>query len=319
VPTGARRSSVDADAVSDLQSRKAAEVFSMIVSPLRGRSAWGRMSIAVLGALAVALVVLPAVAGSETSPTIEAVNKPGGGSYGEETHAWSPMAATVGAGGTVTLSNHTAIEHGVHWVGGPETPACSGIPVGTTSAVKGVNWSGTCTFAKPGTYTFYCTVHGPEMTGTITVNPDGTITPGPVSGSPEIPPAPGSGTENPSGASGSPFAGGSGGLKLAGRQRGSSVHGSVDVSQAGAGGKLEVLLLASSTSLVRAHRSSTVRIGRLLHTSLRAGVVSFAVPLSARARSALHRHRRLGVTVRIVLTPVSGGPASVTKSVVLHA
>src|SRR5271166_1990825 len=128
--------------------------------------------VAVLGA---AVVVLPAVAGSETSPMIEAVTF-GGGYYGES-HAWSPAQATVPAGGVVTLSNHTAVEHGVRWVGGPETPSCSGdIPVGTTSATRGANWSGTCTFAKPGVYTFYCTVHGSEMTGTITVNASGTTT-----------------------------------------------------------------------------------------------------------------------------------------------
>ncbi|HEV3318541.1 MAG TPA: hypothetical protein VG053_02270, partial [Solirubrobacteraceae bacterium] len=76
--------------------------------------------------LGLAVAVLPAVAASETSPAIEAVNKPGGGRYGEETHAWSPTAVTVSTGGTVTLSNRTAIEHGVHWVGGPEAPGCSG-------------------------------------------------------------------------------------------------------------------------------------------------------------------------------------------------
>ena len=42
-----------------------------------------------LGALlGAAVVVLPAVASSEASPTISAVNYPGGGYY-QESHAWS--------------------------------------------------------------------------------------------------------------------------------------------------------------------------------------------------------------------------------------
>jgi hypothetical protein len=95
------------------------------------------------------------------------------------------------------------------------------------------------------------------------------------------------------------------------------VRGSIDVSPAGAGGKLEVALLASSASLA-AHRPSRVRIGRYLRSPVRAGMASFAVGLNARGRSALRRHKRLAVTVRIVLTPVTGAPASMTRSVVLH-
>lgn len=57
------------------------------------------------------VVLLPAVADSETSPAIEAVN--GTGVYAEQTHRWSPSQATVSAGGVVTISNPTAVEHGV--------------------------------------------------------------------------------------------------------------------------------------------------------------------------------------------------------------
>ena len=130
-----------------------------------------------LGALlGAAVVVLPAVASSEASPTISAVNYPGGGYY-QESHAWSPAAATIAAGGTVALKNEGNVLHGVRWVNGPATPACTGgVPVGTTPGASGTKWSGSCTFATPGTYTFYCTVHGAEMTGTITVNPNGTTT-----------------------------------------------------------------------------------------------------------------------------------------------
>jgi plastocyanin len=270
-------------------------------------------------ALSVALIVLPAVAGSETGPTIEAENKPGSGLYAEEHHAWTPSQVTVGEGGVVTLKNPgSTVPHGVEWVGGPATPACSGVPVGTSAASSATNWSGSCTFAHAGTYTFYCTVHGREMTGTIVVSGAGTPAPGPIPG-PEGSPSPpgGTGPEGSSGAGGSPFAGGSHALRLAAAQHGRSVHGSIDVSSAGAGGKLEVAVFATGASLT-AHRSSRIRIGRYLRSSVHAGVVSFTVALTARARTALHRRRRLGLTVRIVLTPVAGVPASVTRSVVLR-
>lgn len=270
--------------------------------------------------LGLAVAVLPAVAVSETNPVIEAVNKPGGGLYGEETHAWSPTAATVVAGGAVTLGNHTAIEHGVHWVGGPETPACSGVPVGSTSATKGANWSGTCTFTQPGTYTFYCTVHGPEMTGTITVNPNGTTTttttntttPTPTSATPTTTPsAPG---ESSSGASLAR------GLSLRSSQRGGSVKGTLDIAKEQAGGRLEIDILAKSASSLASvgHANARVRVGRLVRGSLVPGRLSFAVKLNARARSALRRHRRLALTVKIALTPVAGPSVRVTRDVVLR-
>jgi plastocyanin len=114
------------------------------------------------------LLVAPAVAGSEPTPAIEAVNE--NGYYGEH-HYWRPSTATVTAGGAVNLSNPTVVNHGVEWKSGPGTPSCSsGVPVGTSPAASGSGWSGTCTFAQPGVYTFYCTVHGAEMVGTITVN-----------------------------------------------------------------------------------------------------------------------------------------------------
>ncbi len=113
---------------------------------------------AVLGA---GVVVLPAMAGSETTPSIQAVNGPG-----IYQHYWSPSNVTIVPGGTVALSNPTAVPHGVEWVHGPGTPVCSsGVPVGTTIAASGTQWSGSCTFAAAGLYTFYCTIHGPSMSG----------------------------------------------------------------------------------------------------------------------------------------------------------
>jgi hypothetical protein len=108
------------------------------------------------------------------------------------------------------------------------------------------------------------------------------------------------------------------GLSVRAAQHGPSVHGSIDVSAVGASGRLEVALFAASASLAAIHRPAGIRVGRLLRSSVHVGTVSFAVPLTARGRAALHRRHRLALTVQIVLTPVAGVPASVTRSVVLR-
>jgi plastocyanin len=269
-----------------------------------------------LMALAAGLV-LPAVAVSETTPTIEAANS--SGYYGEQRHSWSPSVATVAAGEAVTFANNSSeVPHGLEWTGtsGQPTPTCTGVPVGSSAT----NWRGQCAFSQPGTYTFRCTVHPTEMTGTIAVNANGTVTtttPGP----------PGGGTNPPTSSSGAPPGAGSNGspsapspllaVSVPARQHGSSVHGSVVVSQAAAGGRLEASLLAKGASLA-AVRSAQVRVGRVVRAALRAGTSYFAVPLSARARHVLQRHRRLALTLTIVLTPVHSSAATVVRAVVVQ-
>ncbi len=133
----------------------------------------GRLGYGLLVVLAtVWALVFPAVAGSETSATVTAENI--GGLYGTE-HRWSPAQVTVSTVAGVTISNPTAVYHGVNWISPPSTPNCdSDVPVGTTAAFSATNWKGTCTFTTPGTYTYYCTVHGAAMSGTITVKVPGT-------------------------------------------------------------------------------------------------------------------------------------------------
>ena len=275
-----------------------------------------------LGALlGAAVVVLPAVASSEASPTISAVNYPGGGYY-QESHAWSPAAATIAAGCTVALKNEGNVPHGVRWVNGPATPVCTGgVPVGTTPGASGTKWSGSCTFATPGTYTFYCTVHGAEMTGTITVNANGTTgttQTGPPGGTGAYT-APGPEPPAAAGPSGSPLSGGaSSAIRLARVQHGNAVRGSVALSQAGDGGRLEVDLLAGRASLAAAPHAPLASAGRLARSSLPAGLVSFKVTLNARASHALRAHRRLALSVRIVIQPVHGQPVTVTRAVLLR-
>ncbi|MGC2372577.1 MAG: plastocyanin/azurin family copper-binding protein, partial [Solirubrobacteraceae bacterium] len=124
-----------------------------------------------LGTFAMAL---PAEASPETSSTVTAENI--GGFYGEE-HRWTPSQVTVSTVDGVTIGNPTEVKHGVHWISPPSTPTCdSGVPVGTTETASGTKWSGACKFTQPGAYTYYCTVHGAAMSGTITVKAPGTPT-----------------------------------------------------------------------------------------------------------------------------------------------
>ena len=256
------------------------------------------------------LAMLPSVASSETSPTIEAVNT------GVYVHSWSPTHAEVGVGGSVTLRNATAVPHGVEWIGPLKGACSSGVPVGTTETASGTEWSGTCTFSQPGTYTFYCTVHHAEMTGTITVSAGGTTTttttstPAPTTPTTSVPTTLGERST------------GSALLRapsFASRQHGGVVRGSLAVSQAGAGDRLEVTVLASGASLGRAAHRTHVRVGRLVRGSVAAGVLPFRVRLNAEARRALKRHKRLALVVRISLTPVYGTSSVVTRTVVEHS
>ncbi len=279
--------------------------------------------------LGIATVALPAIASSEPAPTITAVNV----TYLKTvSHYWSPASATVDPGGVVTLANPTETPHGVEWVNGPATPSCEGVPVGTTVAASAANWQGACTFATPGVYTFYCTVHGPEMTGTVTVNASGvtttTTTTGtmttPAPGSPSLPGAPGSspGSASPnttgSGSAGT-LGGAAGAVKLARAQHGHVVRGSLRVSPSGAGGRLEVQLLADRAALASTGQQSRVRVGRFVRASVPAGVVHYSAALNARARHALRVRGRLRLSVRILLAPLHGASVSVTRGVTLSS
>jgi hypothetical protein len=96
------------------------------------------------------------------------------------------------------------------------------------------------------------------------------------------------------------------------------VRGQVTVSQAGAGGRLEVGLFAAGASLAKNGHSAQKRVGRLVRGSLQAGSVSFSVPLNANGKAALRHHRRLALTVKVTLAPQHGAAVTVTRSVVVH-
>ena len=125
--------------------------------------------------LGIIAAVLPAMASSETTPT---VNATGGGYGGTTPVAWSPSQVTIGVGGAVAFANNSSeVPHGVIWTSSVK-PTCEEgpgkVPVGVEHS--GTQWSGSCMFSQAGTYTFECSVHHREMTGTITVTATGTTT-----------------------------------------------------------------------------------------------------------------------------------------------
>jgi plastocyanin len=257
--------------------------------------------------LGVAAAVLPAVAASETAPSISAYDEPG--IYGG--HSWMPSTATVGPGGVVKFANpYSEVPHGLKFTGGPATPNCSGIPAAASEEIGATNWHGECAFSTPGTYTFICTVHPGEMKGTITVNADGTTTTTPTTTTTTTPTTP---IEPPTV---SPLLSSP---SIRASQRGSAVKGSLDISKAGAGDRLEIDVFVKSALLAKSGHSTRVQVGRFARGSVSAGKLSFAVKLNARARKALKRHRRLALSVKIALTPFYGEPMTVTRSVIAHA
>jgi hypothetical protein len=108
-------------------------------------------------------------------------------------------------------------------------------------------------------------------------------------------------------------------LEIAHSQRGSTVHGSIEVSQAGSGGRLEVGLFSAGAAPAKVSHRTHVRVGRLVRSSLAAGSVSFSVPLSTKGNASLRRYRHLALTLKITLTPLHGAVVRLRRVVVLHA
>jgi plastocyanin len=273
--------------------------------------------VALLGA---ATVVLPAMASSEAPPTVEAVTYK---YLAEERRYWLPEAAQVGEGGRVTFSNSSSVyKHGLQFTGGPAVPSCTGLPAAAGEAAGATSWQGQCSFTAAGTYTFICTVHPTEMKGTVTVSPAGATTtatnPTTQSTTTTTPTTTAPAQNGPPGA-GSLLAGTpSAAVKVPRSQRGGSVKGSVLVGNAGAGGRLVVQLLVGRASLATGAAAREVQVGRLTRSSLRAGRVSFAVSLNARARRALRRRGHLNVKARLRLSVGGGAAVTVTRSVTLR-
>ena len=266
------------------------------------------LGLAAAGVLGAATVVLPVAAGSEGSPPVVTAEN-----VGLYNHYWTPAAVKVDPGGTVEFTNPTEVPHGIRWVSTPAgAPECgAGVPVGTTETASGKKWKGNCTFATAGTYTYYCTVHGASMSGTITV---GTPTTGTTTTTGTTPTTTTAGTTPGTGTTpGSPATSGAALSvgRLASSRHGSTLRGTVVVASSAAGGTLTVLVSAKLSG-------KRVQVGRLTRSYISAGSQSWSLALSARARRALRAKRHLALSVRIALT-LPGGTASVlTRAVTAH-
>jgi hypothetical protein len=219
----------------------------------------------------------------------------------------APMLTLPAGGGTVVCQQTGVNPHNVVFetapasceqTGGPSSGPVPPLPNQPTSAA----WLGTCTFTAPGTYNFYCAFHGKGMNGSVTV-PGGTMPP-PAPPPPPPPPQPVTGPA-------------ASGLRVSTPQRSFTLRGSVMVRSAGS--RLLARAYAKRRSLSGGASNLQVQVGRQLRSSLGPGRVSFSVPLSAAARRALRRNRRLAITFRLTVTPPSGAAYTATRAVILRA
>jgi plastocyanin len=288
--------------------------------------------IALLGA---AVAVLPALAAS-TETKIE-VNE---NCVAANWQCWTipganpkPALVTIAPGGVVTFADKTGFAASITWKG--LAPTCSsGVPVSPAPATTG--WEGTCKFEAAGNYqledpsmyypkaTVEVSAAGTTPTGTTTTGSTLTGTSGSStspsgSGSGSNAPTPGSGPAGASTPAGSLLSGSeAAALELASSQHGQAVHGSVDISSAAAGGRLEVQLLALGSSLGAGAHAARVQVGLLTKSPLRAGTATFSVALDARARRALHRHGHLALRVKITLSATHSSSLTITRAVVMR-
>jgi hypothetical protein len=225
---------------------------------------------------------------------------------------------TIASGGSVMYADSKTAAN-LAWSG--TAPTCeSSVPV--APAAPKTAWEGKCTFATPGTYKFESSTLWPEYTkyevvveGSTSAPPTGTTGEGGSKGDSTpgtTTPSPTPGSESPTG---SPL---SGAPTIHSSQRGTTVKGSLQITKAGAGDRLEVDILATAASLAKAGHTTQV-VGRFVSASVSAGRQSFSVKLNATARRALKRHHRLALKVKITLTPAYGEAVSITRSMTVHA
>jgi hypothetical protein len=238
--------------------------------------------------------LLPGSAAADSPPTTAA--------FTASDFAWTAggggTTVTIAQGGTVTFSYPMGIsEHNADFTtGNPSScmqtagPSSGSVPP-LPHMPTGQGWSGTCTFATPGTYKFHCDVH-PFMIGTVAVQAGGTSpTSSPLAGTPGQ------------------------AIHVKARQRGSTVRGSIKVSSAGEGGSLQAAVLARASDLGR-KGSKQVTVGRS-GSKLQAGTVKLSVSLSQSAKGALARRGQLKVQVQLVVRSPGGQTVKATRAVTL--
>ncbi len=255
----------------------------------------GRFLLALL--LGGAAAVPFAAESSADGPTIESAGP------GREGYFWSPSTASIGARGTVSFrSTSTTVPHGLQWTGGPVKPSCSGVPV----EAEKYDWSGSCTFAQAGSYSFVCTVHPTEMKGTVTVSAGASEPPRSHRRRP---------VGRPNRRLREPAARG-----LQAREEPARQHrfGLDSTSRRRAP---EASSKSSCSPTGRSWRPGAPRavpVGRLVRPSVGPGHVSFAVRLKPRARRVLSSGGKLAVMVEVIVKPPGQAALTLKRGVVLH-
>jgi len=151
------------------------------MATIRRRSAAVRVFVAAMaaaGLLGVSAVLFPAASFAASGITVTS----GGCSGGGTSYCFNPesASATTGGAGAVNWTNQSGV---AHTATSCTASACSGAPSSTGSDTFNVSIdgsSGSFTFTSPGTYYYYCTIHGyAAMHGSITVTAASTATPTP--------------------------------------------------------------------------------------------------------------------------------------------
>ena len=269
-----------------------------------------------IGLFGAAVAVLPGLA-TGANPTVTASN----GRY-------TPMQIAITPGGGVDFANVGGGDHDVDFTGslpsscsgnqvGPSTAAPSSAPSASTS-----NWTGTCTFNQPGTYSFMCDIH--HFTGTVYVNSAGTIpgttttttTPTTTTTTYTTPTTTGTTPTGTTPTGTTPGSTGPGAaassLRLSAVQRGTAAKGAVTIASGGS--DFEADLLGNTSQLAR-----SVLVGKIAKHGVGAGKLSFKVTLNKRGRAALKRHRRLALKLVVRVSGPNGAQTSLSRSVTLRS
>lgn len=191
--------------------------------------------------------------------------------------AYTPPSVSVNTGEKVTWTINDELPHNVEGVTGPD-PGWSAAAYKSPIVNNGV---AEYTFTQPGTYTYHCTVHPMQMTGTVAVTgapvtptptpPGGTPTPGPTTtpapttqppAAPPTAPAPGATTPAPGSAARDRTAPAISGLRLKAVRRRA---------------RITLTLSETASVTVRVKRRKSGKVVRTARLQVRAGKRTLAV------------------------------------------
>lgn len=138
----------------------------------RAKQAVLAAAVALVGAVVAITIAVPSSSVADAPSSASFIAK----DFEFDANGTSTSSATITVGGTVSFSYPSGNSmHNVDFSGGPLPTSCTVTAGGyETSALalpadaEDPGWSGTCTFDRPGRYTFICDMH-PFMTGTINV------------------------------------------------------------------------------------------------------------------------------------------------------